>query len=309
MNAPLKHVAGLALGGGPLEGRRVVRFVFIDEGGISRDEPFAVVAGVFVHGDEQLIPLEKELERLKQKYIPEEEQKDFVFHATEIWSGTGKVFKNREKWPLHLRLSILHDLARIPCRLNIPIVYHGYERAKYAATEAEIKRAGREPTDFERHVAVHATAFCVTILRTEEIMRVKWASEVAQLVAEDNDQVRSLVRGTQEIFLDPSKADGPVHPNKILPLRKIRGSIHFAKKSESPPLQLADICAFIIRGHLAKHPKVGPLYGRIRRALALISFKDVRFTPEISAAPPYVSSLRPGPFVVGPGGTLLMARA
>jgi hypothetical protein len=288
-----------------------VRFVFLDEGGISRDEPFAVVAGVFVHGDEQLIRLEKELERIKQKHIPKECQQGFVFHAKDIWSGSGKIFRDREKWPLPRRLAILHDLARIPCRFDIPIVYHTVERSKFVPTAKEIERAGREPTDFERHVAVHAEAFCITILRTEEIMRVKWSSEVAQLVAEDNDQVRSLVRGTQEIFLDPSKADGPLHENAkiLLPLRNIRGPVHFANKSESKPLQLADVCAFIIRGHEADHPHNRPLYRRIQRSLALISFNDFYSGPEIGAAPPYVFSRKPGPFVVGPGGHLLVARA
>ena len=151
---------------------------------------------------------------------------------------------------------------------------------------------------------MHASAFCTTILRTEEIMRMKWASEVAQLVAEDNDQVRSLVRETQQIFLAPSKADGPLHENAkiILPLRKIRGSVHFAKKSESPPLQLADLCAFIIRGHLAGHPQNAPLYRRIRRALAC-SRRLSRATIKISS--PYVSSRKIGhPFVVLPSGHL-----
>jgi hypothetical protein len=286
-----------------------VRFVFMDEGGISRDEPFAVVAGVFVHSDQQLIPLENELERLKQKHIPREDQDGFIFHAKDIWSGKGKIFKNREKWPLPRRLAILDDLARVPCRFDIPIVYHAAQRSTFDMS-AEAERAGREPTSFERHVAIHASTFCTVILRTEEIMRARWSSEVAQLVAEDNDQVRSLVRGTQQIFLDPSSAPGPLHENAkvILPLQKIRGAVHFASKPESKPLQLADICAFIIRGHLAKHPRNSQLYRRIRRALALIPMEDVYIGPEITASSPYVFSRRPGPFVVGPGGHLLVAR-
>ena len=46
-----------------------MRFVFLDEGGISSHEPVAVVAGVIVHADEQLVPLERELERVKRKHI------------------------------------------------------------------------------------------------------------------------------------------------------------------------------------------------------------------------------------------------
>jgi hypothetical protein len=119
------------------------------------------------------------------------------------------------------------------------------------------------------------------------------------------------VRGSQKIFLDPSIADGQLHENAkvLLPLRKIRGAVHFASKSESKALQLADVCAFLIRGHYAKHPHNWPLYRRIRRALALIPYKDVHIEPEIRVATPYIFSRKPGPLVVGPGGHLLKARA
>ena len=265
MNAP----AAMAFGGGLFEGRSVVRFVFTDEGGISRDEPFAVVAGIFVHGDDQLVRLEEELDRLKRKHIPDAYQRDFVFHAKDIWSGKGKIFKNREEWPLHRRLIMLRDLARVPRKLDIPIVYEAVERATFGPTE-EQKRNGAEPTEFELATALHSVAFCACTIRIEQFMRAKWPKEVAQVVAEDNDQVRTMLKGTHEIFREPSKANGGLIPNNVLPLRKIRGSVHFASKAESKPLQLADLCAFVIRGHLAGHPKNPPLYRRIKSKMLMV---------------------------------------
>jgi hypothetical protein len=265
----MKALFATAFGGGPLEGRKVVRFIFMDEGGISRNEPFVVVAGIFVHGDDQLVPLEDELERLKHKHIPQEDRRDFVFHAKDIWSGKG-IFKDREKWPLVRRLDILRDLAEVPKKLDIPIIYEALERAKLdLANSPEAARAGRPPTSFEESVAAHAIVFCSCTLRIEQMMREVWPEEVAQMVAEDNDQVRALVKGTHEHFRDPSRIDGQITPTDMLPLKKIRGSVHFANKMESKPLQLADLCAFVIRGHLASHPQSGPLFAQIKPMMML----------------------------------------
>jgi hypothetical protein len=261
-----------------------VRFVFTDEGGISRSEPWVVVAGVFVHGDDQLIPLEDELERLKLKHIPEEDRRDFVFHAKDIWSGKG-IFKDREKWPLARRLDILHDLAAVPVKLDIPIVYEALERATLdLANSEEAVRAGRPPTSFEESVAAHAIVFCSCTLRIEQLMREVWPEEVAQMVAEDNDQVRALVKGTHENFRDPSRANGQMMDATILPLKKIRGSVHFANKAESKPLQLADLCAFVIRGHLSGHPHNRSLYDLIKPMMMLLPKFEI--WPRIKSSSP-----------------------
>ena len=267
-----------------------MRFVFTDEGGISRDEPFAVVAGIFVHGDDQLVRLEEELDRLRRKHIPEAYRRDFVFHAKDIWSGKGKIFKNREEWPLHRRISMLRDLARVPRKLDIPVVYEAVERATFGPTE-EQKQSGLKPTEFEIATALHSVAFCACTIRIEQFMRAKWPKEVAQVVAEDNDQVRTMLKGTHEIFREPSKADGKLVPNSVLPLRKIRGSVHFASKAESKPLQLADLCAFVIRGHLSRHPKNAPLYRRLKSKMLILP-KEEEVAPDWSATASFLDEFQ-----------------
>ena len=84
-----------AFGGGPLEGNRLVRLVYVDEAGISnpKQEPFLVVAAVIVDGDRQLRGVMRQLDKIVDRHIPQGHQTDFVFHATELFNGGGKVFK------------------------------------------------------------------------------------------------------------------------------------------------------------------------------------------------------------------------
>jgi Protein of unknown function (DUF3800) len=272
-----------AFGGAPLEGRKLMRFAFIDEGGISRREPFVVVAGVFVHGDEQLVPLEEKIWGLVRKHIPKDDQEGFVFHAMDIWSGS-RYFKDEKQWPLQKRLNILRDMARLPRKLNIPIVYEAIERAKVKFTEAP-----REPTIKEHSTGIHTLTFAACTLRIEQHMRELWPDEVVKMIAEDNDQVRAFLKEVHEILRYPSRAQGRLVPNRILPLRKIRGSVHYANKKEEVALQLADLCAFLIRGHFSQHPQNRPLYERIQPMLLRQPPGEIYSGPLITAAPPYVA--------------------
>jgi hypothetical protein len=90
-----------------------MRLVYIDEGGISKatQEPFVVVAGVIIDADRVLNGVENQLERIMQRNIPERYHKEFIFHATELFNGGGKVFKRERndvvgprEWPLDRRL-------------------------------------------------------------------------------------------------------------------------------------------------------------------------------------------------------------
>jgi hypothetical protein len=180
---------------------------------------------------------------------------------------------------------VLRDLARIPRRLDIPIVHESYERKKLLED-----RPKKMPTEHEISVAAHAVAFASCTLRIEEYMREIYPDEVAQIVAEDNDQVRKMLKGVHEGFRYPERMPG-IQLNNILPLRKIRGSVHFANKDESGPLQLADLCAFIIRGRLAqKHPRNGRLYNRIKPMMFRFATENENYHgPTITTWPPYVA--------------------
>ena len=56
----------------------------------------------------------------------------------------------------------------------------------------------------------------------------------------------------------------------MLPLQRIRGSVQFADKGESRPLQIADMCAFFIRAHLRRHPEAEQFYEKLKRWMIVL---------------------------------------
>jgi hypothetical protein len=70
--------------------------IFMDEAGTSLLSTHAVVAGVPVHGDKELVPLEDHCERLAVKHIPANNRNGFVFHIAyflwhRLFPGQGKM--------------------------------------------------------------------------------------------------------------------------------------------------------------------------------------------------------------------------
>jgi hypothetical protein len=83
VTAPIRCCAVLSTSGIPLEGDKLVRITYMDESGSSRRDPIVVEAGVIIHGDDQVIPVEEHLEGLVEKHIPEDKREGFYFHAAE----------------------------------------------------------------------------------------------------------------------------------------------------------------------------------------------------------------------------------
>ena len=75
----------------------------MDESGLSSREPLLVEAGIIVHGDEQVIPIEEHLERLVEKHIPAHQREGFFFHATDIYGGGDKhsIFHDKQNGPMN----------------------------------------------------------------------------------------------------------------------------------------------------------------------------------------------------------------
>ena len=92
--------------------KKLVRLLYVDESGIGSEsaEPITVVAGIGVHADVQLKPLEVYLASLVEKHIHPEDRAGFVFHAKEIFHG-GKIL-TREKYAREDRWKILDDRRR-----------------------------------------------------------------------------------------------------------------------------------------------------------------------------------------------------
>jgi len=119
-------------------------------------------------------------------------------------------------------------------------------------------------------------------------MRYKGRSrEVAMVIAEDNQDVKSALRRMQAYAHSPDRPDLLLPGwERYLPFRKIIDTVHYAGKGESALLQLADVCTFVIKRRLmADKLKIGEgerFYATLRPAHyqpELKSLKPVALPP------------------------------
>jgi len=241
-----------------------MRLVYLDEAGISNPahEPFLVVAGVVVNADRQFKLIEQHLDSLVEKYIPKAKRSGFAFHAMELFHGNRNF--DRASWPLETRLEILDALVQIPAKFDLPICFGVTDREDLS------KRNGpNTPAALVEQIA-HGHAYGKCVSQIEVVMRATAQDEVAMLIAEDREQVRNVLKFAQAVLtgrpprsFENAADDAGLYESPmrfILPLQRIVETIHFAQKSESSLLQIADVCAFVIKRHFAKSSHADRLF-------------------------------------------------
>jgi hypothetical protein len=252
-----------------------MRLVYIDEAGISRDEPFLTVAAIIVDADRQLVALERNLDRLVEKWIPAELREDFVFHATELFNGGGKVFRrDNPNWTLERRLQIADDIAALVRKHRVVVTCGIVDKANFPqdpGTRALYEASGEK----DRAVAAHVTAFSVCSLKVDRWMRENASNEVCLLIVEDNTDARALMRETQAYHQDKRIfATLAEDHRQYFPLRKIKEDPLFQKKRPSSVLQLADFCAYVSKRLLMKDDRyqrfVTPMLSQMYRTFDMV---------------------------------------
>src|SRR5262249_30858306 len=142
--------------------------------------------------------VEAHLDRLVKRYIPEDRRENFVFHATEIFNGGGKLFKReadptKEEWPLARRLEIARELAKIPRLYKLPIVVGHVDRRTFPQT---FYFPADAPTS-KLTMAAHVISFAQCAIGVEHWMRRNTSNEVCMMIVEDNDLSRKMIRDVQ----------------------------------------------------------------------------------------------------------------
>lgn len=236
-----------SLSGHPLEGDRIVRLVYVDEAGIghSGEEPILTVGAVAVHADTKLVAVERHLDRIVKRHIPEEHWPTFVFHATHLFNWGGRVFtKNNPDWPLAKRLEIAMELAAIPRRFDLQLMVGICERAKFPSDPALAAQLSKQQTT----IAAHVATFTACATKVEHWMRRNAPNEVCMMIVEDNDQARRHIREFQQYYQTHSiTAALDDDAKKYFPFRKIKEDPLFQAKRPSSVLQLADFWAYIAK--------------------------------------------------------------
>ncbi|MDR7038370.1 hypothetical protein J2X36_003134 [Methylobacterium sp. BE186] len=254
-----------SFGGGSLCGSRIVQLVYLDEAGLSRkkDEPYLIVAGVIVNADNKWREIESYFVELTKKYFPEFESTygvPFVFHAMDIWHGSGKF--PRDKWTRAQRMKLLLELSKVPSKFNLPVVA-GYVRKDdiIAGMRARI------PLATDEYIAkwTYAEAFIEAARRIEYWMKNNAPDEVAMLIAEDTDRVKELVGAIHASYTDRTI---PINPRSFQS-NYIVDAVHFTKKNNSIILQIADHMAFILKRRLTSCSFIEPMFKEIIPQLSL----------------------------------------
>jgi uncharacterized protein DUF3800 len=258
MNAPLV----LGASGVPLEGFRLVRVVYLDESGQSSREPRIVQAGVIVHGDSQIVPIEAHLEELVVKHIPPESRDGFVFHATDIYGGGPKdcIFHDKKEWPEERRWALLDDLVAIPAKFQLPVCLGQVDKVEFRAQNSTKSNSKQEV-----EVAIHAMAIIQCEISVELWMRHNTENEITHLIAENNNDVRVAAKEAHILLKskEAMEAEGFFH-HPCFPFVKIRDGLQFATKVDSRILQVADACAWSIRRAAAMAPNAGRFFLPLR---------------------------------------------
>ena len=239
-----------AFGGAPLLGGKVVRLTYMDEAGIGKPEhePYVVVAGVIVHGDEKLGQVRRALRKIIDKHIPAEHREGFVLTAKEIFNGGGKVFDRKSgEWPLERRLKIADDLAALPKEYNLPIAFGWVKREGFPKTW----ELPPETTERVRTLHELAVAFLSCSASVEQWMRNKAPGENTILIVEDNADARGALRQVHNAHQsDKYVASLESKARFFFPFKQIQEDPLFTPKKAAHPLELADFCAYLWKRYL-----------------------------------------------------------
>lgn len=291
-----------ALGGGALDGDRLVRFVYLDESGIGnvKQERFVVTVGVIVQADTHWKALEQYLLSLVEEVIRPEDRHDFYFHATDLFHGTKTTHRNI--YPKELRWDVLRRLCSVVEKFQLPVVVGIMDRA-------DPLLLGKDAHDKVIHAQTVTAGLC--LLQVEEYMR-EFAStgELASMVYENNDQCRRHIKKLQNLFLNHqamsnlsavlTSIGGESRVTKYLPIKRVVDGAYFAEKQDSSILQIADACAFAIKRHLMGQPDskqfVAPILKQLASAEMKIRLQGLAIPSEHTASPPRWSFSRRFPF-------------
>jgi hypothetical protein len=234
-----------SFGGGILEGNKLVRIAYLDEAGISNPahEPWIVVGGIILHADEHWRPLEEHFRALARRYLPNDPKP--LFHAQEIFHGTGKFDRNSNQWPRNRREHLLSELIEIPRKFDLPVVMGFHHREQFAK---QILKNHPAVTPAACNTITHADTFCKAAAVVDGWMNRVVRNETAMIIAEDTPRMKKALKFLHGEYTNRYREIGT--GGKVFHSSHIVETVHFAAKSESMPLQIADACAFVFKRHL-----------------------------------------------------------
>lgn len=230
----------------PLEGRKLVRLIYLDEAGNTGTnlddltQPIHVVCGVIIR-DSEWLSIENQVNQLISYLIPRAaDREDFEFHTCDIFQGHG-FFKG---WRWDARVDALTRLLAIIVDNNLPIIYGAVHKQDHKAKYAF-------------PAAPHDISFLLCAERVERWFKNRASDDVGMFIADEtkakSDMKKSLKEYRKIIALG-GRGDRLEH---------IIDTIHFADSRETYGIQLADAANYIIKRRLLENARALPFYEQI----------------------------------------------
>lgn len=220
-----------------------MRFIYLDEAGISGPEPVTTIAAIIVEADVQRAKVFRGMADLVRSRVPPEHWRTFIFHAKDIFGGD-KVF-NRDRFSRDYRLGVITNLAYLPICLDVPICFT-YRHRNFGE--------GQTPDKPKVETDDYLIALLQTIAYASSYMRLNCPNEVGVVVSENNNEFRRRASRVNSLLANQEMAaNAPESLRQYLPITNLAGPVYFAEKHEEPLLQIADACAFILRRFASRH--------------------------------------------------------
>ena len=214
-----------------------MRFIYLDEAGISGPEPVTVIAAIIVEADIQRAEVFRNMANIVRSRVLLEHRPTFIFHAKDIFGGGG-VF-DRKQFSLDNRLEIIAELAKIPKSLNVPICFSYRHRNFGKGQTSDIPKV---------EIDDYFIALVQVIAYANSYIRLNCPNEVGVVVSENNNELRRRASRVNSFLANREMAaHAPESLRQHLPVTNLVGPVYFAEKHEEPLLQIADTCAFIVR--------------------------------------------------------------
>lgn len=288
-----------AIGGGPLEGSKWVRVLYLDESGVGsiRKDPYLVVAGVLINADTEWMPISNDLAQILDDTTPNGLERPPCIHTKDVFHGSRHF--HRDKWPAENRIDVIAGVGGIPAKYDVPVVWCAMDRREYAKQHPE------EPPD-QQKADIYCICMLVCLFHAEAYMRgLEDSSEVCSVVLEENKELQKRIPELMDWIrhADRHAEALPKGILNLLPFRKIIDNPGSQPKTASSILQVADYCAFSLkrrvqRSHGGNH-LIAPLVSQflVYRNPDDLASKEAMWNPKFSGPLSDLVELRGGKFV------------
>lgn len=237
-----------------------MHLAYLDDSGSRRNATFQVMAAVIVEGRE-FSDLEITMGMIVEAIIPADKVEKFEeFHAWQLFEGK-EVFDGIEE---RIRFNVARSLLSIVTTHKIPIVYGAVDRSKMDRTNF----GSADSLDVCFRVCMRGIEEWANGIAAKEIIDFSETPlPILPLVVPVSDDfqgdkkktLRASFRQLRQQFRAPNWNTGVWH---------IHDDLYFGSSKDSVGLQLADLCAYIIRKHLEGDSSLAEFYQSIEQFIA-----------------------------------------